>query len=74
MASINKKVVTVGDAFCGKTSLLMVSSLNKGLDGCQPNQMENVDIDIDVDGNEVALSIYNTAGELEGLLGVIVVI
>ena len=68
MDKISKKVVAVGDAGCGKSSLLIVSSTDKDLDGYPPSKLNNVVVDIDVDGNEVELFLYNTAGEPFGRL------
>ena len=68
MDKIGKKVVVVGDAGCGKTSLLIVSSTNKYLNESPPSKVEHVAVDIEMGRNEVELFLYNTAGEKFGRL------
>ena len=62
MDRISKKVVAVGDAGCGKTSLLTVFSKDNVLDENTPHTLENIVIDVEVDGTKVALSLCNTSG------------
>ena len=55
--------MAVGDVGCGKTSLLLVFSTDKALDGNTPQKPQNEVIDVEIDGVNVALSICSTAGE-----------
>ena len=57
------KVVVVGDAGCGKTSLLSAFSTNRSIDKKTCVTFKNAVIDIEVNRKEVALSLWNTAGE-----------
>ena len=68
MASISKKVVVVGDAGCGKSSLLTVYLTDKVLDSNNPHRVENEVTNVVVDGQEVELSLFNTSGEKLGKL------
>ena len=62
MASISKKVVAVGDAGCGKRSLLTVFSTDKFPDEESPRIYQR-EVEHVVDGKKVVLSLYSTAGE-----------
>ena len=62
MASISKKVVAVGDAGCGKNSLLIAFSKDKALDESSPQILEYGVIDARVDGTKVALNFCSTSG------------
>ena len=63
MGSTSKKVVIVGDADCGKTSLLTVFSKNDILKENTPITFQNKVFDIEVDGEKVSLCLYSVAGE-----------
>ena len=63
MAGTCKKLVVVGDADCGKNSLLNVFLKNKVLDEQTPITFDNIIIDMDVDEKEIELSLWSTAGE-----------
>lgn len=63
MASIRKKIVAVGDAECGKTTLLIAFSTDKVPDKDTPLTYTSELIDVDIKGKKVALSLHNTAGE-----------
>ena len=62
MESISLKAVALGDAGCGKTSLLSVFSMNETLDGNTSHTLQNEVINVEVDGTEFALYLCNTAG------------
>ena len=68
MASISKKVMVVGDAGCGKSSLLTVYLTDKDLDSNTPRRVDNEVTNVVVDGQEVELSLFNTSGEKSGRL------
>ena len=56
-------MVVVGDAGCGKTSLLNVFSTNRRIDEHTPLIFENEVIDVVVNGERVPISLWNTSGE-----------
>ena len=66
MASTRLKILVVGDTNCGKTSLLCVFSNNEALQEYTPIAPDFKVVNIEVDGNHVALSLWNTAGEKSG--------
>lgn len=70
MASIRKKLVIVGDGACGKTCLLIVFSKDQFPEVYVPTVFENYVADIEVDGKQVELALWDTAGEM-GLGGTI---
>ncbi|VDM41371.1 unnamed protein product [Toxocara canis] len=63
MAAIRKKVVIVGDGACGKTSLLIVFCKDQFPDVYVPTVFENCVADIEVDGKQVELALWDTAGQ-----------
>ena len=63
MASIRKKLVIVGDGACGKTCLLIVFSKDQFPEVYVPTVFENYVADIEVDGKQVELALWDTAGE-----------
>lgn len=62
MAAIRKKLVIVGDGACGKTCLLIVFSKDQFPDVYVPTVFENYVADIEVDGKQVELALWDTAG------------
>ncbi|KAJ3413208.1 GTP-binding protein Rho1 [Chytridiales sp. JEL 0842] len=63
---IRKKLVIVGDGFCGKTALLMVHSGLKFPENYQPTIFENYISRIQVNSKQtVELSLWDTAGQEE---------
>ena len=68
MASISKKVLVLGDAGCGKSSILTVYLTDKGFDSNTPGRVENEVKNVVVDGKKVELSLFNTSGEKSGRL------
>ena len=64
MASIRKKLVIVGDGACGKTCLLIVFSKDQFPEVYVPTVFENYVADIEVDGKQVELALWDTAGEI----------
>ena len=46
--AVRKKLVTVGDSFCGKTSLLSSFACNKFPEDIVPEMFENYVLDMDV--------------------------
>ncbi|XP_045191267.2 ras-like GTP-binding protein rhoA [Mercenaria mercenaria] len=63
MTSIRKKLVVVGDGACGKTCLLHVFSKGSFPDFYIPTVFETYVADIEVDGKEVELALWDTAGQ-----------
>ncbi|KAI6239825.1 Rho-1 [Aphelenchoides fujianensis] len=63
MAQILKQIVAVGDAFCGKTCLLIVFSKNEFPEVYVPTVFENYVKDIEVDGKQITLALRDTAGQ-----------
>ncbi|OZC10207.1 Ras family protein [Onchocerca flexuosa] len=63
MATIRKKLVIVGDGACGKTCLLIVFSKDQFPDVYVPTVFENYVADIEVDGKQVELALWDTAGQ-----------
>ena len=65
------KVMAVGDADCGKSSLLNVFSKNKRLYEDTPTTLNNEFVNIEVCGNEVTLCLFSAAGETFGMLAIL---
>ena len=63
ISSIRKKLVIVGDGACGKTCLLMVFSKDHFPEYYAPTVFENYVADIEVDGKQVELVLWDTAGQ-----------
>lgn len=63
MASIRKKLVIVGDGACGKTCLLIVFSKDQFPEVYVPTVFENYVADIEIDGKQVELALWDTAGQ-----------
>ncbi|CAL8135166.1 unnamed protein product [Orchesella dallaii] len=63
MSANRKKLVIVGDGACGKTSLLIQFSKNQFPEFYAPTVFENYVADIDVDGKQVELQLWDTAGQ-----------
>jgi len=66
MASIRKKLVIVGDGACGKTCLLIVFSKDQFPEVYVPTVFENYVADIEIDGKQVELALWDTAGMYHG--------
>ena len=62
-ASVRKKLVIVGDGACGKTCLLIVFSKDHFPEVYVPTVFENYVADIEVDGKQVELALWDTAGQ-----------
>eukprot|EP00123_Amoebidium_parasiticum_P016351 comp23401_c4_seq1/m.38821 comp23401_c4_seq1/g.38821 ORF comp23401_c4_seq1/g.38821 comp23401_c4_seq1/m.38821 type:complete len:194 (-) comp23401_c4_seq1:218-799(-) len=62
-APIRKKLVIVGDGACGKTCLLIVFSKDQFPEVYVPTVFENYVADIQVDGKQVELALWDTAGQ-----------
>lgn len=63
MSSIRKKLVIVGDGACGKTCLLIVFSKDQFPEVYVPTVFENYVADIEVEGKNVELALWDTAGQ-----------
>ena len=63
MANVRKKLVIVGDGACGKTCLLIVFSKDQFPEVYVPTVFENYVADIEVDGKNVELALWDTAGQ-----------
>ncbi|XP_056605840.1 ras homolog family member Ca [Triplophysa dalaica] len=63
MATLRKKLVIVGDGACGKTCLLIVFSKDQFPEVYVPTVFENYIADIEVDGKQVELALWDTAGQ-----------
>ncbi|OAD69783.1 hypothetical protein PHYBLDRAFT_159683 [Phycomyces blakesleeanus NRRL 1555(-)] len=62
---ISRKLVVCGDGACGKTSLLNVFTRGFFPQVYEPTVFENYVQDVVVDGQEVELSLWDTAGQEE---------
>ncbi|KAI5449435.1 Rho GTPase [Naganishia albida] len=62
---LNKKLVVVGDGACGKTSMLTVFTQNFFPTDYEPTVFENYVETVNVDGQVVDLSLWDTAGQEE---------
>ncbi|KAI9258269.1 ras family-domain-containing protein [Sporodiniella umbellata] len=63
--TIRRKIVVVGDGACGKTSLLNVYTRGYFPQVYEPTVFENYVNEVKVDGKEIELSIWDTAGQEE---------
>ena len=63
MAAIRKKMLIVGDSGCGKTCLYTVFTKDKFPELYVPKTFEGYVADIEVDGKQVELALWDTAGE-----------
>ncbi|KAL4630603.1 rho-related GTP-binding protein RhoB-like [Arapaima gigas] len=63
MAAVRKKLVVVGDGACGKTCLLIVFSKDEFPEVYVPTVFETYVADIEVDGKQVQLALWDTAGQ-----------
>ncbi|KAJ1372400.1 GTP-binding protein Rho1 [Parelaphostrongylus tenuis] len=63
MAAIRKKLVMVCDGARGKTCLLIVFSREQFPDVYVPTVFENNVADIEADGKQVGLELWDTAGQ-----------
>ncbi|KAK7102580.1 ras-like GTP-binding protein rhoA isoform X2 [Littorina saxatilis] len=63
MAAIRKKLVIVGDGACGKTCLLIVFIKDQFPEAYVPIVFETYVADIEVDGKQVELALWDTAGQ-----------
>lgn len=63
MAAIRRKLVIVGDGACGKTCLLFAFTKDEFPDKYIPTVFENYVSDIEVDGKQVELALWDTAGQ-----------
>jgi len=62
-STVRKKLVIVGDGACGKTCLLIVFSKDEFPEVYVPTVFENYVADIEVDGKQVELALWDTAGQ-----------
>ncbi|KAG5264121.1 hypothetical protein AALO_G00272370 [Alosa alosa] len=65
MVSIRKKLLTVGDVGCGTRCLRITFVEDKFPEIYVPRVLENYIANIEVDGKEVELNLWNTAGQQE---------
>jgi Ras family protein A len=63
MAARRKTLGIVGDGACGKTCLLIVFSKDQFPEVYVPTVFENYVADIEVDGKQVELALWDTAGQ-----------
>lgn len=63
--TIQRKIVILGDGACGKTSLLNVFTRGYFPQVYEPTVFENYVHDIFIDGQQVQLSLWDTAGQEE---------
>lgn len=62
-APIRRKLVVVGDGACGKTCLLIVFSKDTFPEVYVPTVFENYVADIEIDGKQIELALWDTAGQ-----------
>jgi len=62
---IRRKLVIVGDGACGKTSLLCSFALGEFPSSYNPTVFDNYVADIILDGKQVQLALWDTAGQEE---------
>eukprot|EP00729_Bicosta_minor_P004849 gene4849-9580_t len=62
-AAMSKKLVIVGDGACGKTCLLQVFATGSFPEEYIPTVFENTIVDTVVDGRDVELALWDTAGQ-----------
>ncbi|SCU87409.1 LADA_0E03840g1_1 [Lachancea dasiensis] len=62
-SGIRRKLVIVGDGACGKTCLLIVFSKGQFPEVYVPTVFENYVADVQVDGRNVELALWDTAGQ-----------
>eukprot|EP00038_Savillea_parva_P005978 m.160977 g.160977 ORF g.160977 m.160977 type:complete len:195 (-) comp12013_c0_seq1:229-813(-) len=62
-SATRKKLVIVGDGACGKTCLLIVFSQDKFPEVYVPTVFENYVADIVIDGKQIELALWDTAGQ-----------
>ena len=62
MPSIRKKLVIVGDGMCGKTCLLVTFSKDEFPIIYVPTVFDTFVADIEVDGKQIELALWDTAG------------
>ncbi|XP_041931198.1 uncharacterized protein LOC121694874 isoform X6 [Alosa sapidissima] len=65
MVAIRKKLLTVGDVGCGTRCLCITFVEDKFPEIYVPRVLENYIANIEVDGKEVELNLWNTAGQQE---------
>merc|ERR1711970_148871 len=63
MEPLQRKLVIVGDGACGETCLLIVFSKDQFPEEYIPTVFENYVSDIEVDGQQVELVLWDTAGQ-----------
>ena len=63
MAKTVKKIVILGDAGCGKSSLMDVFTTNKELEEDTLITMENRIVPFRFKGKEISLSLWSASGE-----------
>lgn len=61
-AKLRRKLVVVGDGGCGKTSVLFAYTKDSFLDKYVPTVFENHVARVQVDGKEMDLALWDTAG------------
>ena len=66
--TIRKKLVIVGDGACGKTCLLVVFSKDSFPEVYVPTVFENYVADIEIDGKQIELALWDTAGTVPSAL------
>ncbi|XP_036592205.1 transforming protein RhoA-like [Trichosurus vulpecula] len=63
MSAMRQKLVMVGDGACGKTCLLLVFSKDQFPENYMHTVYENYVADIEVDGKQVELALWDAAGQ-----------